>query len=159
VVSRDVLFDEGQAWNWTNAKIPTTEETEPFVVHHELPDENPTTEDETVQPSAEAGGEASVGQTGVVAPHEATPSPQHSPDSVQAPHHHLSTPPSHGSDSLEERIPRYRTLNDLFDNTEEMLDYEYSGLCLLAADEPSGVDEALEEDCWVDAMKSELKSI
>jgi hypothetical protein len=40
-----------------------------------------------------------------------------------------------------------------------MLDYEYSGLCLLAADEPSGVDEALEEDCWVDAMKSELKSI
>jgi len=28
-----------------------------------------------------------------------------------------------------------------------MLDYEYSGMCLLAADEPLGVDEALEEQC------------
>lgn len=40
---------------------------------------------------------------------------------------------------------RYRSLNDLFDSTEEIHDYEYSGLCMLAADEPNGVDEALEE--------------
>jgi len=45
VVSRDALFDEGQAWKWTNAENPTTEETETFIVHYELPDENPTTED------------------------------------------------------------------------------------------------------------------
>jgi hypothetical protein len=30
---------------------------------------------------------------------------------------------------------------------------------LLAADEPVGVDEALEEQCWIDAMKNELLSI
>jgi hypothetical protein len=50
-------------------------------------------------------------------------------------------------------------LTDLFDTTDEILDYEYSGLCLLAADEPASVDEALEEDCWKDAMKAELQSI
>jgi hypothetical protein len=40
-----------------------------------------------------------------------------------------------------------------------MQDYEYSGVCLLTADKPSGVDNALEKDCWVEAMNSELKSI
>lgn len=47
----------------------------------------------------------------------------------------------------------------MFDNTDEIHDYEYSGLCLLAADEPAIVDEALEEDCWKDAMNAELQSI
>jgi hypothetical protein len=47
----------------------------------------------------------------------------------------------------------------LFDSTEEIHDFEYSGVCLLAADEPVGVDEALEEQCWIDAMKNELLSI
>jgi len=47
----------------------------------------------------------------------------------------------------------------LFDATEEIHDYEYSGLCLLAADEPASVEEALEEKCWRDAMNAELQSI
>jgi hypothetical protein len=63
------------------------------------------------------------------------------------------------SSSPEEGPVRYRTLTDLLDTTDEILDYEYSGLCLLAADEPASVDEALEEDCWKDAMKAELQSI
>lgn len=54
---------------------------------------------------------------------------------------------------------RFRTLSNLFDSTEEVLDYEYSGVCMLAADEPLGVQDALEEECWVEAMRSELQSI
>jgi hypothetical protein len=158
VISRDVIFDEGQPWKWTNAADETVQlSPESFVVHYES-DENLTIDGADVQPAAEAEGEASIGQ-GVVAPHEATPSPQNSPDSVQSPHHNLATPPSQGFDSSEERTPRYRTLTDLFDHTKEMLDYEYSGMCLLAADEPLGVDEALEEQCWVDAMETKLESI
>ena len=54
---------------------------------------------------------------------------------------------------------RYRRLSDLFEETEEMQNFEYSGLCLLAADEPANVEQALEEKCWRDAMSAELKSI
>jgi hypothetical protein len=54
---------------------------------------------------------------------------------------------------------KFRTLSDLLDNTEEVHDFEYSGMCLLAADEPSSVDEALEEKCWREAMQAELQSI
>jgi hypothetical protein len=32
-------------------------------------------------------------------------------------------------------------------------------MCLLAANEPSSVDEALEEKCWREAMQAELQSI
>ena len=50
-------------------------------------------------------------------------------------------------------------MNDLFDSTDEILDHEYSGVCMLAADEPIGVNEALEESCWLEAMEKELQSI
>jgi hypothetical protein len=50
-------------------------------------------------------------------------------------------------------------LTELFDHTEEVEGYEYSGLCLLAADEPMSVEQALEETCWKDAMEAELQAI
>lgn len=53
----------------------------------------------------------------------------------------------------------YRTLSDLMDATQEVHDFEYSALCLLAADELISVDSALTEKCWSEAMASELKSI
>lgn len=50
-------------------------------------------------------------------------------------------------------------MTDLFDATEGVQNFEYSGLCLLAADEPANIEQALEEKCWRDAMSAELKSI
>jgi hypothetical protein len=41
----------------------------------------------------------------------------------------------------------------------DVLDFEYSGLCLVAADEPRTVDEALSEKCWRQAMQSEMQAI
>jgi len=64
------------------------------------------------------------------------------------------------SDSEEDNGPvRYRTLNNLYDTTEEVQNYEYSGMCLLAAEEPENIDQALEDECWKKAMISELESI
>ena len=40
-----------------------------------------------------------------------------------------------------------------------MENYDFSGTCLLAADEPVSVDEALEQSCWKDAMQAKLKAI
>lgn len=160
VISRDVIFDEGQPWNWNRTgDVSGKHSPDSFVVHYES-DDFPTTDVAGTageQNAADSGGEVSTDQQGVVAPLDATP--PHTPGSVQGPHHNFATPPSQDPDSSGQRVPRYRTLDDLFDHTEVLHDYEYSGLCLLAADEPMGVDDALEEDCWVDVMKSELKSI
>jgi hypothetical protein len=40
-----------------------------------------------------------------------------------------------------------------------MQEFEYSGLCLVAAEEPRTVEEALSEDCWRKAMEVEMKAI
>ena len=47
----------------------------------------------------------------------------------------------------------------MYDATEEIQNFEYSGLCLLDADEPISVEEALEDECWRKAMEAELESI
>lgn len=36
---------------------------------------------------------------------------------------------------------------------------EYSGMCLVAAEEPSSVEQALTELCWRNAMKAEMQAI
>jgi len=54
---------------------------------------------------------------------------------------------------------RFRTLDNIFNTTEVLNDFEYSGVCYLAAEEPRSVDEALGEQCWREAMLSEMESI
>ena len=54
---------------------------------------------------------------------------------------------------------RYRTIPDLLDSTDELHEFEYSGLCLVAAEEPRSVDEALTKQCWRQAMQSEMQAI
>jgi hypothetical protein len=103
----------------------------------------------------------------------ATQSPPHSPGNYNsAPQGFVGTPatptatssaggqwstPTGGAGSsagsVSEQAPqRFRTLSDLFDSTDEIHNYEYSGVCLLAADELASIEEALEEKCWRDAM-------
>jgi len=68
---------------------------------------------------------------------------------------------SNNSDSAgsEQGPIHFRNLSDLYDTTEQIYDYEYSGLCLLAADEPGDVEEALWGNCWKEAMNAKLQSI
>jgi hypothetical protein len=54
---------------------------------------------------------------------------------------------------------RFRTIGNINDTTEEVTDFEYSGVCYLAAEEPGSVEEALNEKCWRDAMEAEMQSI
>ena len=54
---------------------------------------------------------------------------------------------------------RFRTIPDLLDATEEMQNFQYSGVCLSIMYEPAAVEEAMKEDCWSQAMKSELQAI
>jgi len=75
------------------------------------------------------------------------------------PHIQWATPPTgEGFDS--EGVPlRFRTIPDLLDATDKVQHFEYSGVCLSAADEPVSLEEAMTQDCWRQAMKSELQAI
>jgi hypothetical protein len=50
-------------------------------------------------------------------------------------------------------------MTDLLDSTDVITDFEYSGVCMLAADEPANVEQALEEHCRKQAMDAEMQSI
>ena len=54
---------------------------------------------------------------------------------------------------------KLRSLQNIYEHTDELHDFEYSGVCLLAADEPVSVEEALEQECWRRAMQEEMDSI
>jgi hypothetical protein len=145
VISRDVIFEENQACDWNNAVATAQEETETFVVHFQKPDENPTIAEDAVFPAEENEGESSANQGGIVGPSEATPTQQNSQGTIEEHDQEWATPLNSGSENSVQGPIRFRSLNVLFDSTEEIHDFECSGVCLLAADEPVGVDEALEE--------------
>lgn len=60
-----------------------------------------------------------------------------------------------GSVDSEGAPLRYRMISDLLDSTDEV-QMEYSGLCLVAAEELSSVQEAMSELCWRNAMQTEM---
>ena len=70
-----------------------------------------------------------------------------------------AAPPTGQSADSEGAPLRYRTIPNLLDTTEEVQDFEYSGLCLVAAEEPRSVQEALTEQCWRQAMQAEMRAI
>jgi len=69
-----------------------------------------------------------------------------------------ATPPTGGEVDSEGVPQRYRTIPDLLESTEPY-QLEYSGVCLVAAEEPCTVDQALSELCWRNAMKAEMQAI
>jgi histone deacetylase 1/2 len=158
-VSRDVVFKEDQSWHWSNSssgsKVPETFTIEFQSSIHSL----------TIGGAKETAGneETSVDQAHDWSPpHSPQPaatagSPQ-TPPTPQAPKIQWATPPTDAGVDSEGVGLRFRTLSDLL-NSIEVHDFEYSGMCLLAADEPSSVDEALEEKCCREAMQAELQSI
>lgn len=87
-------------------------------------------------------------------PVQSTPEPI-----LPAPQIEFATPPTEEAVDSEGNALRYRTLQDLHDNTDVIHGFEYSGVCCLAGEEPKSVDEALSEQCWRTAMKTEMESI
>jgi hypothetical protein len=70
-----------------------------------------------------------------------------------------ATPPTHDNDFSENAPLRYRSIPDLLETTKAMQDFEYSGLFLVAAEEPRSVAEALTEQIWKKAMEEEMRAI
>ena len=169
-----MIFDESKPWNWeekgSRADSGATAPYASFTVQYLDTVHGPTTDsgsgsgeadssdDAQASPSASAGPIPSLGDVGT---------PPHTPGGGASPHNSITppahqtqwaTPPSDASEGTNEAPRRYRTIADLLDSTEEV-DAEYSGLCLVAAGEPSSVEEALQEDCWRKAMRAEMQAI
>jgi len=157
-ISRDVIFEEGQAWDWkqqTRAEpVSSVFDVEYFTAAGQGPVTESAAEfdeaavsDGSVQNSP-AQGEWDVGTGSPATP---TGSPAHGIE--------FATPQTRRSSDSDGVPLRYRTLSNLYDTTDEIHDYEFSGVCLYAAEEPRSVEEALLEQCWKDAMMTEMNSI
>jgi hypothetical protein len=156
MVTRDVIFDEKKAWNWAeDGGRQSNEVVAPctFIVQyldtiHSLTiGPNPELGVDPIHDGAPASPAASIPSMG-----DAN-SPPHTPISGAL----GSTPPpapiqwatplidasidSHGGPR------RYRIVPNLLDTTEEIHGMEYSGLYLVAIEEPKSVEEDMTEGC------------
>ncbi|GJU46394.1 zinc finger, CCHC-type containing protein [Tanacetum coccineum] len=169
-VSRYVKFKENDTWDWkdymskhindepkwTNFKIGNLEVTNE---HHDqetqpIEDDNefPNNDDDNASPSRDSPLHSQTPHTpstqsseinSQVTPNFSTQSYYQSDnDSIQ-----ITNSPSHFDHTP---LRGFRTLNDLYENTEELL---------LAEDEPKNYKEASSNQKWIEAMKVELDSI
>jgi hypothetical protein len=69
------------------------------------------------------------------------------------------TPPTGESVDSDDVGLRFRTMQNIIDSPDEVQGFEYSGLCYFATEEPISVEEALFEQCWKNAMITEMNSI
>ncbi|GJS94691.1 ribonuclease H-like domain, reverse transcriptase, RNA-dependent DNA polymerase [Tanacetum coccineum] len=168
-VSRDVKFKENEKWDWskylgentndepewTDFRIGNLEETSD---HHNLED-HPDEEDNDFHYNDDDGYNSPLADSptetlhtpptrspqinSLVTPDNSPPSYHQSDnDSIQ-----VTNSPSHFDHTP---IRGYRTLSDIYENTEELL---------LAEDEPKNYKEASNDQKWIEAMKDELDSI
>jgi hypothetical protein len=162
-ISRDVIFEESKAWEWNNEaqadRVASTFDVEFYTVAGQgtitefegaeeltdptLPDQgSPSQVQWSINPSSSAGS------------NQSTP-----PGSPPAQAIEFATPPT-GNTMDSEGVPmRFRTIENINDTTDEVHDFEYSGVCYFVAEEPRSVDEALDEQCWREAMTAEMNSI
>ncbi|GJU46388.1 ribonuclease H-like domain, reverse transcriptase, RNA-dependent DNA polymerase [Tanacetum coccineum] len=142
-VSRDVKFKEDETWDWKDYM-----KTQPIEDDNEFPNND----DDYASPSRDSPLHSQT-------PH--TPSTQSSEINSQVTPN-FSTQSYYQSDNDSTQIINspshfdhtplrgFRTLSDLYENTEELL---------LAEDEPKNYKEASSDQKWIEAMKVELDSI
>ncbi|GJT82518.1 ribonuclease H-like domain, reverse transcriptase, RNA-dependent DNA polymerase [Tanacetum coccineum] len=164
-VSRDVKFKENETWDWkdymsehtdnepewTDFRIENLEhhdhEIQPLKEDNEFPNNNddyasprnsPTHSQPFHTPSTRSS-EINSQDTLINSSPSYNQSNNDSIQVVNTPSHFDHTP-----------VRGFRTLNDLYENTEELL---------LAEDEPKNYKEASTDQKWIEAMKVELDSI
>jgi len=159
VVSRDVVFEEHLPWEWGRSTDTSLSDPDTFIVEYQSTDENPTTA--VTEAEFDFDGVGTPGSS-TVGPHVAegnTPGSATSPIPTAPLNVHGGSPLASPSEETHGAPLKLRSLQDIYEHTDELHDFEYSGVCLLAADEPVSVEEALEQECWRRAMQEEMDSI
>uniref|UniRef100_A0ACD5TXY1 Uncharacterized protein n=1 Tax=Avena sativa TaxID=4498 RepID=A0ACD5TXY1_AVESA len=153
-ITRDAAFDEGRPWSWDSAPADSTTAVthaapSSFTVEYEV---STASDDNDDSPAGDAGKSIVTPATRRAPSAAPTPVPATPTGPV------FVTPPTDESHDSEGVTLRYRKHQELLDTTEPC-ELEYSGLCLVAAEEPASVELALKEACWKQAMDEELSSI
>jgi hypothetical protein len=160
IVSRNVIFDEKKPWNWVAHGAPLDGATGTFTVEYTTIVGRPTTGAGDVPSLAMELGSPATPSPLTPAAYTYFPTPASStPMPTPAPGVQLAMPPTEGTVDSDGVALRFRTLPNLFDTTEGIHDFEYSGLRLLAAEEPGSVEETLAATHWRRAMEAEMESI
>jgi hypothetical protein len=142
LVSRDVVFDEGHAWDWQSASEPVI--TSEFVME-----------------STDYGGDVSA-PVSATAADDIEPQEQSSPDAAEP------STPWVDTDDLEFATPPTAPDPELFDAEDDteaphryrrVADLHGDRLFLTSAEEPACVADAERDPCWSKAMEEEMKSI
>jgi len=174
LIARDVIFSEKEPWNWGEKAGQETgavvELAPKFSVEYADEFQDNTVPGPTIQSGS--GADSADSDTDAefepISPAPSIPSgggaveaSPHTPGSSVGSTQQIqwATPPTDASEGTNEAPRRYRTLPDLFESTDEIQNFEYSGLCLMASEEPATVEDALSEPCWREAMESEMKAI
>lgn len=71
----------------------------------------------------------------------------------------FAIPPTDALQPSDEAPWRNYTLANISNTTSPVREFQYSGLCLLVANEPASFTEAEVQACWHKAMIDEMKSI
>jgi hypothetical protein len=149
-ISHDVIFEEGQTWDWKQEEntesIGSVFDVEFYSVF------GPRTATEEIVTE----GEGAIDDTTLNSPVPGEWNPSGSSQEGSAPHTpegstthgEVSQTPQLEWSSNSEGVPTgYRNSSDLYDTTEEIHDFEYSGVCFHAVEEARTVDKALIEKC------------
>ncbi|GJY66443.1 zinc finger, CCHC-type containing protein [Tanacetum coccineum] len=170
-VSRDVKFKENETWDWKEYMSEHIND-EPEWTDFKIENLEVTSEhhDQGTQPSEEDNEFPNNDNDGYASPTTGSPSHSQTPHTpstsssqvnsqvtpnisiqsiYQSDSGSISTTNSH-SHFDHTPLRGFRTLNDLYENTEELL---------LAEDEPKNYKEASSDQKWIEAMKVELDSI
>jgi hypothetical protein len=147
-ISRDVIFEEGQAWDWKQEE--NTESVGSVFDVEFYSALGPRIATEEIVSEGEGAGMLDDTTLNSPVPGEWNPSGSsqegsapHTPEGSTT-HGEASQTPQLEWSSNSEGVPiGYRNLSDLYDTTEEIHDFEYSGVCFHATEEPRTVDEAL----------------
>ncbi|KAM0826297.1 hypothetical protein ACQ4PT_068956 [Festuca glaucescens] len=172
-VSRDIVFEESRPWSWEEASV-AAEPHASFTVTYTL-------EDGTLELDSGAGAvPASVVRP--TTPALGTPA---TPSSSTTPITPTASPPSLNNNEAESSSASaapagirwatpltdddtldddgapiwYRRLSCIYGDTEDKAVMEASEQCLLTAEEPRTVDEAIGDEAWRNAMDEEMASI
>nr|GFA75132.1 ribonuclease H-like domain, reverse transcriptase, RNA-dependent DNA polymerase [Tanacetum cinerariifolium] len=161
-VSRDVKFKEDEKWDWSKYLGENTND-EPewtdFIIgnleetndHHDL-ENHPNEEDNDFPYNDDEGYDSPLADSPTEILHTPlTRSPQiNSQRSTNQSDEVIATTTETQSYFDHTPIRGYRTLSDIYENTEELL---------LAEDEPNNYKEASNDQKGIEAMKDELDSI
>lgn len=145
VVSRDVIFDEAETWDWSNDK----DMNESSIFHEDVAAQSPSTAVIANQTSPAATTTTELSST-----------TQSFPQSVPPSHNASSSNSSSSTESNSSSPPpKMRSLQDIYSTTEEVEEEATNLFCLYADHEPINFEQAVTEDCWKTAMEEEMMAI